>query len=178
MTTKELISRYDIFDPQNGNGTIGIRNKDAVMRDNAIDEIKARKAEIIAYFAAERKAEADAKAERESRIAQIDGLAEIKAAIADLEKWNSEFERSFEGANACGGFGVRSKPDVDIDALKQKHPRAAAYLRAEEEVYSGNYEVAEIGRKALEEVIYGDYEKAMDEMGKDIKAYVDRRIWD
>lgn len=176
MTTKELIRAYDIFDPKNG--MVGIRNKAAVTRDNAIGEIKARKQEILDYFAAERKAEADAKAERENKIAQIEGLTEIKAAIADLAKWNREFERSFEGERACGGLGVRARPKADIEAMKQKYPRAAAYLRAEEEIYSGNYETAEIGRKAIEEVIYGDYEKAMAEMEKDIKAYVNRHIWD
>ena len=179
MTILELISKYDIFDPQNGAGTIGIRNKEAVMRDSgALEEIKAKKPEILAYFEAERQAEADAKAERERRIAEIDGLAEIKSAIAKLEKWEAEYERSFEGENACGGLGVGQKPDTDIDALKKAYPRAAAYLAAEENAYSGNFEIAEIGKKSLEEVIYGDYIAALRQMDEDVAAFAGRHIWD
>lgn len=176
MTVQELIRKYDIFDPQDGR--IGMRNKGAVMRDSALTEITARKPEILAYFASEREKKAAFIAERERRIAEIEGLAEIEDAISALAKWECDFERSFEGDNACGGMGVGQKPNVDIDALKAKYPRAAAYLKAEEKSLCSNYELAAIGKKALEEVIYGDYQKAMDDMQKDIDAFVARHFWD
>lgn len=176
MTAKELISRYEIYD--NGDGRIVCRNRAAVMHDNALCEITRRKPEILAYFAEQREAEQAARKRREEAIAGIEGLAEIKAGLAAIVQWNRAFERSFKGGNACGGLGVGPRPKVDIDALKALYPRAAAYLKAESEAYSSNHEIAAIGKKALEEVIFGDYQKAMRDMEAEISQNVRDHIWD
>lgn len=180
MTTKELIDTYDIRDgaTMGKPGALFIARDTKVVRDKMLNEIKARKPEILAYYATEREAKANAKAAREARIKAIDGLADIKAAIADFAAWQREFNASFEGEGAVGGLGVRNYPEHDIDAMMQRYPHAAAYLRAEEYANKTNYELATIGKKALEAVIDGDWQAAMAKMDKDIDAYTTRHMWD
>ena len=62
--------------------------------------------------------------------------------------------------------------------LLAQYPHAAAYLKAEKEAYSANYELAAIGRKALERVKAGDWQGAMEEMEKEKNAFLERHIWD
>lgn len=180
MTVKEMIDNYDIRDgaTMGKPGALYIARQAEVMRDNMLNEIKTHKADIMAHFAAEREAKVNAKAAREARIKAIEGLADIKEAIADLAKWQREFNASFEGEGAVGGLGVRNYPEHDIDAMMQRYPHAAAYLRAEEYANKTNYELATIGKKALEAVIEGDWQAAMAQMDKDIDAYTTRNMWD
>lgn len=184
MEIEQLIRKYSLslgINPKTGEEGL-MANLNAVKRDNARDEISAKKQQIMAYLKAERAekereaAEAKRKAqERQERIAAIDGLKEIQDAIEDLEQWRYEFEKSFED---IGGLGVRPKPQYDLEAMRAKFPHADAYLRAEEEALKSNYELSAIGKTALEEVIFGDYKKAMENMNAEIKAFVDRHIWD
>lgn len=177
MTIKELISKYSITPGIGANsGNLIVRSASLAKKDNAVQEIKARKPEILAYFTEKREAEKRAAEAREAKIAAIEGLAEIKAAYADLAKWQREFEASFE--SDAGGFGVRPKPQYDIEGMLARYPQAAAYLKAEEEAEKSNYELSAIGRRALEAVINGDWEKAMETMQAEIKAFTDRHLWD
>ena len=79
MTAKELIEAYNIFDA--GNGQIGIKNVTRIKKDNMIDEVKARKKEILEVFEAEKRAEK----ERFDKIAAIEGLNEIIKIIGKKE---------------------------------------------------------------------------------------------
>ena len=176
MTINEMISKYRIeLVVKNGVEGLMIKGTAAVKRDNALETLRAMKPEIIAYIKAE-KAEAERKSrERAERIAAIEGLKEIKDAIEDLESWRYEFDKSFDDV---GGLGVRPKPAYDIQAMREKYPRAAAYLRAEKYSLKSNYELSSIGRKALETVIYGDYTEAMEAMDAELKDFTNRHIWD
>ena len=184
MEIEQLIRKYSLslgINPKTGEEGL-MANLNAVKRDNARDEIAAKKQQIMEYLKAERAekereaAEAKRKAqERQERIAAIEGLKEIQDAIEDLNRWHYEFEKSFEDV---GGLGVRPMPDYDIKAMRAQYPRADAYLKAEEEAMKSNYELSAIGRKALEEVIFGDYVQAITTMDAEIKAFVDRHIWD
>ena len=180
MTPKELIKRYDIRDGEmmGKPGALFIARQDAVMRDRMLDEIKARKPEILAYFAAEREAKRDAKAEREAKIKAIEGLEDIQNAIADLAAWQREFNASFDGEYAVGGLGVRDYPHYDIDAMMQRYPQAAAYLRAKEYADKQNTELSIIGEKALNAVIDGNWQSAMEQMDKDVDEFTRRHMWD
>ena len=178
MTIKELIDKYGIEEATGEHaGNIYVRYGREAQRDNAVQEIKAKKPEILAYFAQRREAAKQAREEREAKIAAIEGLAELKAAYTDLIKWQREFEASFESEDG-GGFGVRPKPQYDIGGMLARYPQAAAYLKAEDEAHKSNYELSEIGKRALETVIAGDWEKAMETMQAEIKAFTERHLWD
>lgn len=154
----------------------------AVQRDNVKEEIREKKQQIMDYLKAER-AEKEREAqeekrraqERQARIAAIEGLKEIRDAIEDLNRWQYEFEKSFDDV---GGLGVRPMPQYDIKAMREKYPHADSYLKAEDEALKSNYELSAIGRKALEEVIFGDYVKAMETMDAEIKEFTNRHMWD
>ncbi len=87
MTVQELIQKYNItlqtkltdkgWEPT---GMLAIREVAACKRDGELDEIKARKPDILAVLMEEHKAEKSASAEREAKINAIPGLREIKAA--------------------------------------------------------------------------------------------------
>lgn len=180
MTVKELIRHYDIRDgaTMNKPGSLYIARQREVTKDNMLDEIKARKAEILAYFAAEREARVNARAAREAKIKAIEGLSDIQAALADLAAWRREFSASFDGEGAIGGLGVRKMPGYDIDGMMQRYPRAAAYIRAKEYADKENSELSRIGSRAMDGVIDGDWQSAMRQMEKDLDEYADRHLWD
>lgn len=142
----ELIKKYEISLSNDG---ILRGNVVQAEKDNILDDIKSRKAEIIARLEETKVAEERAAAERAAKIAAIEGLEEIKRARAEVEEWDYRFARSFEGETAVGGMGVGEKPNYDFDAMYKKYPAARAYLRAEAEANRRNYELAAIGRKKM-----------------------------
>ncbi len=182
MTVKELVERYHLFKAwRNVDGKpvagVGTYNKEA---EEVFDEIVARKEEILAYLNEREEAK-----RREyktltpaAEIDAIEGLTEIRRAQEELIEWRRKFNASFEGDGAVGGLGVGRKPEHDIDTMMQKYPRAAAYLKAEVMANKENIELANIGKKALKEVVNGDYTKAMADMQAAEKAFVNRHIWD
>lgn len=140
---------------------------------------KARKPEIVAELQARREAERAALQERQSKIDAIEGLVEIQEAQEKMNQWHRRFNASFSGPNACGGFGVGPRPNVDIDALKAKYPRAAAYLKAREWGCAAHYVKAKAGRDAEERIINGeDHATVIAEMEKSRDAYCDGKAWD
>lgn len=184
MASKEQIEkwidRYNInIYEKNGEKKIGIVGiyADMVMKDGVWDEIRPHKAEIIEVIEARENAKREAAEARRRKIDAIPGLKEIKAAIADLNQWQYEFDKSFE-SEAGGGTGVRMKPQYDLDKMLADHPWAAAYLKAEEYSYKENYELAAIGTRALERVIKGDWEAAMADFEADMERFVQKHMYD
>ena len=178
MTVRDLIDRYNLYittSPTTGKECVGSAYAERIRRDGAADEIRAKKQEIMDALKADRAEKERQAVDRAARVAAIEGLTEIRAAIDDLESWQYEFDKSFDDV---GGLGVRPRPQYDIAAMKAKYPRAAAYLRAEEESLKTNTELAAIGRKALENVIFGDWQEAMATMDAEIDAFVKRHAWD
>ena len=177
MTTEELIDRYGIKDgaTMGKPGALFISRQQQVKRDNMLDEIKSRKPEILAHFAAKREGAKQAAQAREAKIKSIEGLDIIQSAIADITAWRTEFSASFDDV---GGLGVRPSPNYDIKSMLERYPHAAAYLRAKEYADKSNYELSGIGKNALDRVIDGDWEAAMVQMDKDLEAYTDRHLWD
>ena len=173
MTVEELVKRFRITKAENGKIRFWGKPEAAKYRD----EIRSKKAEIIAYLDAQAEAKRKAYEERKAKIAAIEGLKEIRDAKYDLEAWHREWEKSFDH---CGGLGVRRKPVYDFAALYDKYPVAHAYLLAEGNSYSHNYEVALIGRKALEAIIDDpqNYESAIAEMERELSDFADRHAFD
>lgn len=184
MTAQELIKKYDIilqtkltdkgFIPT---GTLLVRKADACKRAGELDAVRAAKPEILAILMAEREAADRARKEKEEKIRGIQGLAEIKAALADLANWNREFQASFEGERG-GGVGVRPKPNYDLDAMYAKYPRAKAYLEASAYANAEHYVKAAAGEKALEAIINGeDYNQAIAAMKANWNKYTQEHMW-
>ncbi len=155
-------------------------------RDEILAYMRANKPAILQYLMeqeAERaraeQAAAKARAEREAKIQAIPGLAEIEHARADLDAWHDEWNASFEGPNACGGLGVRRRPEYDFAALNQQYPRAAAYIKAQAYSYAAHPAKSSAGKIALEKIINGeDYNAAIAEMEAAWTKYCDDHIWD
>lgn len=175
MGIRELVKKYGIT--IYGEDKIRVSNVSLMRKDKAEETIKSQKAEIMSYLKEKKEEERRAAEERQAKINSIEGLAEIKSAIQEQIKWKERFNRSWERGDGFVGLG--QKPEDKIAELKQKYPRAAAYLVAESESYKSNYELAEIGRKALESIINGDdYEKVLKEMNDAKKAFVEKHMWD
>ena len=99
----------------------------------------------------------------------------MKAAIAEHEKYHDEFTRALEEGNGR----LPAHPTSDIPALKEKYPRAAAYVKAYNWTLASHFVKCGAGRKALERIINGeDYDAAIRDMEKEFSDYCDEHIWD
>lgn len=187
MSVEELIKKYKISQAchvVNGETIwdndcqVSRKQMNQIIKDHALEEIRAKKDEIFKYFEDERAEKERKYQERKRKIESIEGLAEIKEAYTDLECWHSEFERSFSGD--CGGFGVRPKPQYDFEAMRKQYPVADAYLRAEAEAFKMNYQLADIGHRALEKIIDSpeEYVEIMAAMEAEIKDFTESHMWD
>lgn len=170
MTIIEMIKKYDIRDV--GDGRIGIYNMKDV--EKHIDEINAKKPEILAHFAAE---EAERKA-REDKINAIEGLKELTKAINDEIAYNEAFNRMMED-EYNDGVNPPSKPKVRSAELKKQYPRAAAYIKAENWECASHYAKVGAGKRAKERIINGeDYATVLADMEAEWSAHCAEHIWD
>jgi hypothetical protein len=94
---------------------------------------------------------------------RIEGLRELREAIAEQERYDREFEKMMADPNNDGA-NPPDIPESDIEALEKKYPRAAAYRLAEQE---GKYDHAE--RIASGE----DHSLVIEEMKKEISKEVE-----
>ena len=111
---------------------------------------------------------------------EIPGLAEAQSLINAWNKYQAAFQASFEGENAVGGMTDAQKPQTTVEDYLKDHPAAAAYLRAETESLKTNYELAAIGKKALDAIKANpdEYAAAIKQMEADLHAYSDAHMWD
>lgn len=186
MSIDEMVRKYGItleLKTENGvtapTGRIGIGRAYSRASDAEKAEVKARKKEIYDYLIAQRTEQEATADERRRKIAAIEGLEELRHAEFDLSEWNKKFKASFDGESAVGGLGVGPRPKVDIDALKAKYPRAAAFMQAEAWSLADNYIKSGAGCDAMEKIINGDsYSAAIAEMERIWAEYVNANIWD
>lgn len=177
MTALELVNKYHIilvhemFNKKTRRyekveNVVEVLNIDLAKEDDVISELKARKAEIIDAIKAQAAAKKAAEEDRKNRIKAIEGLAEIKAAQSRI------FARSMkidEVMNGDGDFSFvdTTKEEYDFEAAYRKYPKAAAYLKAEALSENRDEKLAEVGKKALDEILYGDWEKAVEMMNSE-----------
>lgn len=174
MDIKELIKKYDIT--LFGKDKIRIGQVIQLRKDKAEELVRGKKTEIMTYLKEEELEKKRAFEERQAKINAIEGLHEIKRAIEEQVRWRRDFNRAMESENRC--VGMRAKPKDNIDALKQKYPRAVAYLLAESESLKSNYELSAIGSEALERIINGeDYNVVLADMKKKQNDFVEKHIW-
>jgi len=173
MTVKELIERCEIS--LMGSDKLKIRN--VALGQKMMGELKARKAEIIDYLVTEEAAAKAAAEDRKAKIAAIEGLAELQAAIDAEANYHHEVNRRFEDEALSSIMPAR--PKVNAEDVAAKYPRAAAYIKAENWTYASNHAKNAAGRKALERIINGeDYEQVLAEMDAEWSAHCDNHVWD
>lgn len=122
----ELIKKYEISLSNDG---ILRGNVVQAEKDNVLDEIKSRKAEIIARLEETKAAEERAAAERAAKIAAIEGLEEIKRARAEAEANRSNYELAAIGRKAREAIidhpenheAIMAEMDAEISAYVDRH---------------------------------------------------------
>lgn len=186
MNPHDMIKEYDIClatsrNPKTGqwepDGRLMIRTHLSSQKDNAFDEIKANKPEIIDILTAEENAKKAAFEDRQRRIDAIEGLKEIIAAKEAVRKYHQDFDAAMDD-EYNDGVNLPSRPVFDFEEAYKKYPKAAAYLKAQALADKSNYELSAIGRKAVEEILYGDWQKALEMMNAEREAFVERHVWD
>jgi hypothetical protein len=140
--------------------------------DKYLEYIKANKDLFLAEI---KKIEAE-KAQREAKIQAIEGLKELKAAIAQEQYEYEQRQKRWESESLSSI--MPEKPAVSVVELKAKYPRAAAYITAEGWSRSSNSGKRQAGKKALERIIAGEnHEQVLADMEAEWSEYV-RARWD
>lgn len=174
--------KFEIVTDGKNAGKMGVYGWKKTMKrpDPAVlDEIKtillAEKAESDAEEAEKRAEAVRIGKEREARRAAIPGVKLIEKAREEWDKWHDDTVRAIDN-----GDGIRpAEPKVNIEALKEQYPRAAALLKAESYSRSTNYAKASAGSKARERIIDGeDYAKAIADMEQEWTDYCHKHMWD
>ena len=163
MEAKDLIKKYNLQAVEKDGKMMVFTRARVPAKDVAV--IKEHRNEILKEILDAKERERRAYQERQAKIDAIPGLAEIKAALAKAADWNRRFSASFETEDG-GGLGMGPRPQYDFEAAYKKYPQAHAYLIAEKEAYKSS-ELAEIGQRALEKVINGQWEEAMDDLKRE-----------
>lgn len=163
METREMIKKYRItLVPNAETDLIKVSNIKGIKADNMVSYVKGHKDEIVHELKA-------LKGE------YIPGLKEIKKAQAEWNNWKEEFNASFESENVAP---LHKHPDSDLAALRQSYPQASAYLKMQALRNYTDYELAAIGKEALEMVVDGDWEKAIKYASEKESELADEHLWD
>lgn len=141
-----------------------------------IEQIKALKDEIIDELLKREAAEKAAAAAREAKINAIEGLKELQKAMDAEEDYHREVNRRFE--NEALSSILPAQPKTNMKELKEKYPRAVAYIKAENWKYANNYAKAAAGEKALERIINGEnHEQVLADMEAEWDAHREENMW-
>ena len=172
MTPEEIIRKYGITLHDETHLSV-TRSRVKTKQDNQL--IVENKPAILAVLLEEKREKERKAAERQSKIDAIEGLKEIRAASRELNEFYDRYNEA-----VVNGYGILPvKPDIDLDALKAKYPRAAAYLKAESYKNAAHYQKSSAGRKALERIINGEpHETVIAEMEREWTDAAMSHIWD
>lgn len=91
---------------------------------------------------------------RRAKVAAIEGLTELRAAIKSWVNYHdakAKFERG-----EIDYEDVPSYKPGEVVTLQKKYPRAAAYLEAEKWIYSENPVKVRLAARALEKILDGE----------------------
>lgn len=95
--------------------------------------------------------------ERRAKVAAIEGLAEIRAAIKDQYAY-FQAKMAFERGDLVD---VPQYKPYEVENLRKKYPRAAAYLEAERWIYSQDPVKVRLAARALEKILDGEDPEAV-----------------
>lgn len=169
---EQMIDKYNIRlnddkDKLVVDGRIGKSTKDK-------QYVKEHKEEIVDILIQREKAEEDKRLERRRKIEAIEGLVELQNAMSDWNKYNNEFSRYVE--RDCTGTAPK-KPEVTVEELKKRYPKAAAYVKADQWSYSSHYFKASRGQEAKERIINGDnYKDVIADMETAWNKYTEENV--
>ena len=106
--------------------------------------------------------------ERKAQVAAIEGLDALRKAIHD---WDLYHYRSAQ--YLAGDIHERPvAPTASIGNLKEKYPRAAAYVKADDWANSASFSKARFGRIACERIAAGaDHDEVLKKMEADYAAF-------
>ena len=106
--------------------------------------------------------------ERNAKVAAIEGLAELRAAIKARND-HFQLKMRFERGELVDIPAYRSG---EIKELEDKYPRAVAYLEAERWISTQNPIKVRLGSRAMEKILNGeDPEAAIQEMSQGLDAF-------
>jgi hypothetical protein len=172
---RRLVNEYHIKEEE-GNRIHLVYRKDQRNLETDLEKIKSGKPEIIEYLRSERAKSED----RKNRIDAIEGLREIEDLQLKWREYNADGDRALEQMMEYG-FARRTvkKPEVTVEELFKKHPRAYAYIQAKKQYEKENVQLSMIGKKALERIIYeDDYKAVIDDMEDEIQEFLVEHQWD
>ncbi len=113
-----------------------------------------------------------------SQLASIDGLAELRAALNDHYRYAAQFEQMMEDEYNDGIRPPRPAAG-NLDELRLRYPRAAAYIVAEMWAAASHDVKASAGTKALQQILAGiNHEQAIAEMRQSWSGHCDQHVWD
>jgi hypothetical protein len=171
MTIREFIQTCGVYiTGTKGKESIKATNSGAVPMNVYIGFVRDQRDRVIA----EAKAMATEGVETKP-VEKIEGLEEIKRVSNEWARYHHEYNRRFEAED----YRALAKPETTVEELKNKYPRAAAYLKAQSWTYSDNVGKYGAGKAALERIIAGeDHEQVLAEMETEWSEYTQDRMWD
>lgn len=176
MSVEQLVHSFSIFQQGDKIGTRLIP-EDENTKSELIAAMRSQKQEILQYLSSAAEQQKRAVRERQEKIDAIPGLAELQAAINDLNIWKEEFEQNWERGDS--GVGLRTRPNYDFEALCKQYPKAAAYIKADKMSRAAHDVKASAGEKAKERILNGeDFEQALADAEKEWSAYAMEHMWD
>ena len=118
---------------------------DGNIKKNSTDVayVKEHKDELISVLERMEVEAEQKRIERQKKIAAIEGLDLIQAAISKWVRYNNDMSRYIE-RDMTGK--APKKPDTTIEELNKMYPRAAAYIKADRWSYSAHYFKAACGK--------------------------------
>lgn len=178
MELKEMVKKYGVslYNPSaayraENNLPSGellyVENIDLLKSDNMSDYIREHKQEIIDFLK-----------ESEAKVSAIPGLKEIETSEKEWRKFRYNFNASFDSENAAGIQANMKMPDSDPASLRKKYPQADAYLQMKDLVNSYDFQLSAIGDRAIEMVIDGDWQEALEYADREQQKLVEKRLWE
>ena len=169
----EMIAKYGLA--MNLRRELCITNRSKKPTAEDMTWMKANKTAIIAELDARKAAKEAAEAARIAAEYKPAGLEEIKSAIAAEENHRYAFNRAMDRGDGI----LPESPKTDIAALKSQHPEAAMMLRAESMASKSNYEMAAIGRRAVQAIKdHTPAAEAIAKMEAELKELTAAHAWD
>jgi len=173
MTIKETVKKYNI---RIADETQLACDKSIAKNKEAVNFVMKHKQEIMEFIKAEQTRVENERVERQAKIDAMEGLKEINKYEAEWINYRESFDRFIEN-DAVGT--CPTKPDMTMEELYNKYPRATMYKKAEYYANNANYRKSALGREAMEAIINGEpYEEVINNMEKKWKEYCDEHIWD
>lgn len=137
--------------------------------------VKKHKAEIIDILLEKEAKEEAAREEYRQKLAAIEGLIELQNAMQEWSEYKSAMNRFIE--RDCIGEAPE-KPKATVSELKEKYPKAAAYVYADNWSYAAHYYKAILGERAKAKILDGeDYTEVILDMKEAWDDYTKER-WD